>query len=70
MPKLVHLFLVPVCSRAQGEGEDKGAGLADGDWGFGATSERWAGGQRTATVILRSDPAACPRPEIFDRPTL
>ena len=43
---------------------------AAGDWGFGPTSERWAGGRWTATAILRSDSAACLSLEIFDRPTL
>ena len=27
------------------------AAAAAGDWGFGTTSERWAGGQRTVTAI-------------------
>ena len=43
---------------------------AIGDWGFGPTSERWAGGRWTATVILRSNPAACLSSKNFDLPTL
>ena len=40
-----------------------------GDWG--AVGPRTVdGGRRTATAVLRSDPAACLSPKIFDRPTL